>query len=354
MSTSNEAAWIPSKGAAIQVAPAEMPTPGPGELVIENHAIPLHPGDWKLAKGIIPIPITYPAILGNYVSGIVHSTGSGVTRFKKGDRVLSMPGVALRNDHRFGGHQRYVLSTEKLTTHIGKELSFEEASNASIVYAALSALILHLGLSRPALPFSKVHKNEPRNGERVLIWGGGSQIGFFAVQIAALAGYTVLTTASTNSEKALRDAGAAEVLDYRSPTIVQELIKRGPFRTVFAAADVAADQVLIGQVLAAQGGGKFLSTMGVREGVSLPKGVEGEFVQYMDDYFSDGEMEREFVAWVWGENGFLEEGLRGGGLKLGDVDVIDGLRGLAEGLRRLEKGEVRGKRLVVVPNQNSE
>ena len=42
---------------------------------------------------------------------------------------------------------------------------------------------------------------------------------------------------------------------------------------------------MIGEVLAAQGGGPFLTTMGVRSGVVFPDGVRGFFVQYMDDYF---------------------------------------------------------------------
>jgi hypothetical protein len=83
----NLAAWIPSKGAPLQIGPADIPQPGSGELVIEarlftissrpkdrkaannlltqNRAVPLHPGDWKLAKGIIPIPLNYPAIIGS-------------------------------------------------------------------------------------------------------------------------------------------------------------------------------------------------------------------------------------------------------------------------------------------------
>ena len=32
---SNQAAWINSKGEAIQIGPAEMPSPGPGQLIIE-------------------------------------------------------------------------------------------------------------------------------------------------------------------------------------------------------------------------------------------------------------------------------------------------------------------------------
>jgi len=38
----NQAAWIPSKGAAIEIGHAEMPIPGPGELVIEVPYTSLH------------------------------------------------------------------------------------------------------------------------------------------------------------------------------------------------------------------------------------------------------------------------------------------------------------------------
>jgi NADPH:quinone reductase-like Zn-dependent oxidoreductase len=42
----------------------------------------------------------------------------------------------------------------------------------------MSALVLHLDLQRPS-------KSPHPKGESVLIWGGGSSIGFYAVQIAA-------------------------------------------------------------------------------------------------------------------------------------------------------------------------
>lgn len=86
--------------------------------------------------------------------------------------------------------------------------------------------------------------------------------------------------------------------------------------------------------------------MGVRPGVVLPGGVKGFFVQYMDDYFKSEN--REFVKWVFGE--FLEEGLKTGSLRLGEVEVMGGLEMLAEGLKRLEAGKVRGSKLVIKPN----
>jgi NADPH:quinone reductase-like Zn-dependent oxidoreductase len=55
---------------------------------------------------------------------------------------------------------------------------FEDATSASIVYAAIAALVLHLGLEKPS-------KDAQPKVESVLIWGGGSSIGFYAVQFAA-------------------------------------------------------------------------------------------------------------------------------------------------------------------------
>lgn len=104
--------------------------------------------------------------------------------------------------------------------------------------------------------------------------------------------------------------------------------------------------MVIGKLLAAQGGGKFLSTMGVRPGVVLPEGVTGFFVQYMDDYLKSENV--EYTKWVFWE--YLEGGLVSGSLKLGAVEVLGGLSKLAEGLRKLEAGEVRDKKLVIKPN----
>jgi len=63
----------------------------------------------------------------DYVAGYVSTIGEGVTRFKKGDRVLSMSAVALHNDHRFGAHQKYTLSVETLTAHVSLSLSNEKS-----------------------------------------------------------------------------------------------------------------------------------------------------------------------------------------------------------------------------------
>lgn len=104
-------------------------------------------------------------------------SGTGVTRFKQGDRVLSVTRVSLRNDHRLGWHQRYSLSDVAWTSLIG-DTRFEDAVHAASVYAAIFAMVIHLGIEKPS-------QNAVPKSETVQVWGGGSSIGFYAIQIAA-------------------------------------------------------------------------------------------------------------------------------------------------------------------------
>lgn len=78
-------------------------------------------------------------------------------------------------------------------------------------------------------------------------------------------------------------------------------------------------------------------------GVSWPKNVTVEFVQYMDDYLKPEN--EEFKEWVFGE--YIEQGLREGMVKLGEVEVVGGLGSVKGALERLEGGGVRGVKLVV-------
>lgn len=131
--------------------------------------------------------------MSDYAAGYVHEVGPNVTRFQKDDRVLSMTSFALRGDNRYGAHQRFVLTSEIHTAHVSRSqilceplfltfkigsTPFESATSAISVYAAMSALVLHMNLDRP-LP-ETVLKNQS-----VLIWGGASTLGFYAVQIAS-------------------------------------------------------------------------------------------------------------------------------------------------------------------------
>lgn len=46
----SKAAWHNAEGAPFKVGEASIPTPGPGQLVMKNHAIAINPVDYIMAK----------------------------------------------------------------------------------------------------------------------------------------------------------------------------------------------------------------------------------------------------------------------------------------------------------------
>jgi NADPH:quinone reductase-like Zn-dependent oxidoreductase len=181
----------------------------------------------------------------------------------------------------------------------------------------------------------------------VLIWGASSSFGAYATQLAAEAGYTVVGVASARNAELVQSFGAACFVDRQSPDAMQELVAFGPYKAVLAAADAAQDQEVIGAVLAAHGGGSFLSTMGLRPGVMLPPGVDGHFAQFLDDYLDP--KNKEFTEWLWWE--YLENALQSGKLKFLPVRVVGGLSQVQEAWDNLREGKISGQRQVIVPEQ---
>jgi NADPH:quinone reductase-like Zn-dependent oxidoreductase len=68
------------------------PTPARGEVLVRVHAVSLNPIDWKMRSGAAKerFPLSFPAILGRDVAGIVSQLGEGVEGFKVGDRVFAV------------------------------------------------------------------------------------------------------------------------------------------------------------------------------------------------------------------------------------------------------------------------
>src|ERR1700760_2378777 len=68
------------------------PQPGPGEVLVAVRAASLNPIDWKMRSGSAKerFPITFPAILGRDVAGVVRELGDGVKDFAVGHRVFAL------------------------------------------------------------------------------------------------------------------------------------------------------------------------------------------------------------------------------------------------------------------------
>ncbi|KAH7313623.1 chaperonin 10-like protein [Stachybotrys elegans] len=335
----NKALWLNGPGQKPHVGPAPYPDPGEGQLLIRTKAVAVQPGEWKIQEGMIPIQLTYPTIIGLSLSGVVEKIGPGVTRFSPGDRIASNSAGILRDDARFGAYQRFALVPQDLTSKIG-ETPFEDAAALSTAYGPMSALFLHLGLQRPLMRSEALAR-----GEKVLIWGVSSSFGAISAQIASMAGYIVVGVAAARHAELATTVGVAHFANRTSPSIIQDLVALGPFKAVLAAADSAEDQVKIGEVLAAQGGGHFLSTAGVRVGVRLPDGVTGSFRQFLDDYL-DPRL-KGFTEWAWWE--FLEGAFAINSLKTIPLEVMGGLSKTTEAWHLLQQSKVNGKRLIILP-----
>ena len=139
--------------------------------------------------------------------------------------------------------------------------------------------------------------------------------------------------------------GVTHFIDRTSDCVVPDLIHLGPFRAVLAAADSAEDQVKIGEVMAAHGGGVFVSTMGIRSGVKLPKGVTGQFFQFIDDYLDP--RNEQFTKWFWWQ--YLEKTMANSELKTVPLEVFGGLSQVSAAWDALRSNKLSGKRLIIQP-----
>jgi NADPH:quinone reductase-like Zn-dependent oxidoreductase len=88
-----KAVVIHAYGGPEQLKFEDWPDPilGPGDVLIKVVATSVNPFDLKIRSGALKdfVPLTFPAILGVDVSGIVEAVGPGVKTFDSGDRVFA-------------------------------------------------------------------------------------------------------------------------------------------------------------------------------------------------------------------------------------------------------------------------
>ena len=172
-----------------------VPAPGTDELLIKVQAASVNPLDWKTRAGYLKdyFPHKLPFIPGWDASGIVEGTGSGVTKFKKGDEVY----VKTNHD---GTYAEYAIVTER-------EAAIKPTS-VDFIYAAaipITALTAWQAL---------FEKGQLAAGHKVLIHAAAGGVGSFAVQLAKWKGAHVIGTASAKNQAFLRELGTDEPIDY--------------------------------------------------------------------------------------------------------------------------------------------
>ncbi|KAK7699106.1 hypothetical protein SLS64_011883 [Diaporthe eres] len=222
MTAKNQGAYLPAARAnPLSVGLVDYPSVGDGEIIVKVAAAAVNPMDWfvQIMGEKLFSWLKYPYTPGSDVAGVVVEVGPGVTRFKKGDRVVSLAaGFKSRN----GGFQTYCALSTGLSSPIPEDLDFAKAAVLPLGLVTAAAGLFqkdHLGLDHPKVG------GAPPNGKTVLIWAGSSSVGSNAIQLAAAAGYEVFTTSSPKNFDYCERLGASRVFDYKSETIKEDLIR---------------------------------------------------------------------------------------------------------------------------------
>lgn len=159
------------------------PVPKKRDLLVKIQAVSINPVDVKVRA---PKEKTedIPKILGWDASGIVEEVGEECTLFKPGDKVYYAGSLT-----RQGTNSEYHLVDERIVGKMPETLTYAEA--AALPLTAITAwegLFDRLNIDR---------NNPERNKEKtILIIGGAGGVGSIAIQLAKLAGLTVISTAS--------------------------------------------------------------------------------------------------------------------------------------------------------------
>jgi putative PIG3 family NAD(P)H quinone oxidoreductase len=212
----------------LQLTDVPDPVPGPDDVLVEVVAAGVNRADLLQRQGFYPPPPGASEILGLEVSGYLD--GQPVCALLSGGGYAELVSVPR-------GQVMPLPPGVELVTAAGiPEVACTVYSNL-----AMTAVL--------------------RAGERLLIHGGGSGIGTFAIQWARAIGAEVAVTAG--SEEKLRrcaELGAQTLINYRE----QDFVESGPFDVIL---DVVGAKYLQRNVNALAGGGR-LVVIGLQGGVS--------------------------------------------------------------------------------------
>ena len=221
-------AYVIQKGATRldQLVRVELPDPrpGPGQILVRMHAASLNYRDQMIIVGrYMGGPIARDTVPISDGAGEVVEIGSGVTRFKVGDRIASTffqgwvdgppPGIlpALGNPADGVLAERVVFDQNDAVA-LPKSLSYEEGATLTCAGVTAWHAVVRIASIRP--------------GQTVLVLGTGG-VSIFAAQIAKAAGARVIMTSSSDPKlERARALGVDTGINYnRTPEWEQEVLK---------------------------------------------------------------------------------------------------------------------------------
>ncbi|CAN7683885.1 zinc-dependent alcohol dehydrogenase family protein [Bradyrhizobium sp. LjRoot220] len=188
---------------ALQYQDVPEPKLGENDVLIRAETFGVGQPDKLIRSGVYKWMPPLPANPGNDVAGRVEAVGSGVRDIKVGQKVL----LSARDLAQRGGCYAEMVAAPADAIHLLPEQVDLEAAVCLANYQVAWALLNECGSSRP-----------PKS---VLVIGAAGGVGSSLVQLAKLAGMTVIGTVSSE-EKAVfaRAMGADGIIYYRGEDVV--------------------------------------------------------------------------------------------------------------------------------------
>jgi putative PIG3 family NAD(P)H quinone oxidoreductase len=179
-----------------------VPAPGPGEILVKVAAAGVNRPDVAQRSGSYPPPPGASDLPGLEIAGEVVAVGTGATRHKVGDKVMSLVAG--------GGYAQYCIAQDGQAMAVPQALSMSEAGATPETLMT----VWHNVFERGGL----------KAGETLLVHGGSSGIGTMAIQLAKAFGATVIVTVGSQAKAdACVKLGADHAINYKTQDFVTEV-----------------------------------------------------------------------------------------------------------------------------------
>jgi NADPH:quinone reductase-like Zn-dependent oxidoreductase len=210
-------------------------------VLIAAAAASVNPIDWKLRSGSRQkdFPLSFPAILGRDVSGVVRAVGANVKHFKPGDRVLALSNRT---------YAELVAVDDSDVTHLPDGVDLADAAAIPLIALTGDQLV------RLATQVQK--------GQVVLVTGALGGVGRAAVHMAKKIGAQVIAGVRSKELDAARSLGVAGVLAIDDDDAIKN------FPLLDAIADTVGGDVAAKLIAKIKPGGSFGYTAVLPEGAA--------------------------------------------------------------------------------------
>jgi len=193
----------------LEVVERDLPEPHWGEVRVKLAVAGVNPTDWKFRAGATASELPFPEIVpGQDGAGVVDAVGNGVSGVSVGDRVWVL---LAQHDHPIGTAAEYTVVPADQAVRLPGSASYDVGASLGV-----PAMTAHRALTVAEDGPTRLEP-EALEDRTVLVTGGAGAVGHAAIQLAAWAGATVVTTVSSDEKAALaKAAGAHHVVNYRT------------------------------------------------------------------------------------------------------------------------------------------